>query len=99
MAPQDATSPDLPATVRADALVEHTGGSAARIKVGSRLAVWGLVGGFGVMTAFTLGAPISLTAAMFVMGAGVLISGLGTLLASVGVLTTQRVRSSLSALS
>lgn len=56
------------------------------IKVGSRMGVWGLVGGFGVMTAFTLGAPVSLGLAISLMGAGVVTSGLGTLAASIAVL-------------
>jgi hypothetical protein len=60
--------------------------SARRVMIGSRLGVWGLVGGFGTMTAFTVGAPISLAAAIYVMGAGVLVSGVGTVIAATGVL-------------
>lgn len=56
------------------------------LKVGSRVGVWGLVGGLGTMTAGTLGAPISLEAAFLVMGGGVLLSGLGTLLAATAAL-------------
>jgi hypothetical protein len=34
---------------------------------------WGLVGGFGTITAFTLGAPISLSVATSAMGAGLIV--------------------------
>lgn len=70
----------------ADQLLAPGGRLSAQVTVRSRLGVWGLVGGFGAMTAFTLGAPIPLGAAIAVMGGGVLLSGLGTLLASTAVL-------------
>ena len=85
MNPDESTSPSVPVQGRAGALTPHQSQSASRIRTGSRLGVWGLVGGIGVMTAFTLGAPISLGVAMSVMGAGVLLSGLGTLVASTSV--------------
>lgn len=53
------------------------------IKITSRLGVWGFVGGFGAMTAFTLGAPLSLGAAISLMGGGLVLSGVGTGAASV----------------
>lgn len=83
--PEDVTSSDLPAAQSADGTVRRFIGSNAGIRTGSRLGVWGLVGGFGVMTAFTLGAPISLASAIAVMGGGLLVSGLGTFLAATGV--------------
>ena len=60
--------------------------SARRVMIGARLGVWGLVGGLGAMTAFTVGAPLSLAAAIYAIGAGVLVSGVGTLVAAAGVL-------------
>lgn len=56
--------------------------SSALLRASSRAGVWGFVGGFGVMIAGILGAPISLETAMVLMGAGVAVSGLGTLTAS-----------------
>ncbi len=52
------------------------------MRVSSRLAVWGFVGGFGAMMAQVFGAPISLGLAIALMGGGVLVSGLGTATAS-----------------
>ena len=84
--PEQTPGSGVPAQRPSGVVVEQAGRSAAMIKTGSRLGVWGLAGGIGAMTAFTLGAPVSLPTAMLVMGAGVLVSGLGTVLASVGVL-------------
>jgi hypothetical protein len=64
--------------------------SSRMIELGARSAVWGLVGGLGLMTAFTVGAPISLGAAIMGMGAGLLMSGLGTVTASLGVFRRSR---------
>ncbi len=80
-----------PATIGISAEVAaRAAGTAAQVKIGSRLGVWGLVGGLGTMTAFTLGAPISLATAISVMGGGVLLSGLGTLLAGTAALRSTR---------
>ncbi|MEJ2206086.1 MAG: hypothetical protein P8170_18475, partial [Gemmatimonadota bacterium] len=54
---------------------------------GSRLDVWGLVGGFGTRTACTLWAPVSLLGvAIAVMGAGPVPSEAGTVAAAIDVL-------------
>jgi hypothetical protein len=81
------SDPSVPAEASASDLVPGSS-PAAQIKIGARLGVWGLVGGLGVMTAGTLGAPLTLGAAIAAMGAGLLISGIGTVVASVGVLRT-----------
>lgn len=63
---------------------------AVMLKIGSRLGVWGLVGGLGTMTAFAVGAPISFSTAIVVMGGGLLVSGLGTLLGAAAALSETR---------
>jgi len=78
----DANLPDKP--VHGD--LARTDRSATQIKVGARLGVWGLVGGIGIVTAGTLGAPLTFGAAMALMGAGLICSGVGTAIASIGVL-------------
>ena len=84
--PERAPGSGLAAETLSNEVAEQAGRSARVIRAGSRLGVWGLVGGIGAMTAFTLGAPVPLAVAMSLMGVGVLVSGLGTLVASAGVL-------------
>ncbi len=86
----ETTGPTLPIRKPPGAVAHPESKSASRIRTGSRLGVWGLAGGVGVMTAFTLGAPISLAAAMALMGAGVFVSGVGTLVASTAVVRGTR---------
>ena len=80
------TQDPLPVVVAADdesrEIVAARSGSQTLLRVSSRLGVWGFVGGFGPITAFTFGAPISLGLAITLMGVGLLVSGLGTVTAS-----------------
>lgn len=49
----------------------------------SRLGVWGIVGGFAPIIAFTLGAPITLEASISLLAGGLVVGGVGTTAASV----------------
>jgi len=71
-------SSDVPAEVEGAFLPDRPHRTGDIIRIGSREGVWGLVAGFGVMTAGTLGAPISLGLAISLMGAGLIVSGIGT---------------------
>lgn len=83
---EESTDRDLPSEVPGHHVAGFGWSSPTVIKVGSRFGVWGLVGGFGTITAFTLGAPISLGLAISGMGVGLFLSGAGTVAAAIAVL-------------
>jgi hypothetical protein len=85
-------SSDLPVEVDETAVPDGLRQARAIIRLGSRAGVWGLVGGFGMMTAFTIGAPITLGLAISSMGVGLIVSGVGTTAASWSALRVARPR-------
>lgn len=75
--------PGHPPAEGADGGLSRPDRSEALLKASSRIATWGVIGGFSPIIAFSLGAPISLSLSVSLLAAGLFVGGVGATAASV----------------